>query len=343
MDAYAIAGRNAAKISGFIGAKSKAIDKPVESMNRHWASIGEAGAVTGMRIMVWVNKLLGRRVFNIVLVPVMAYFFLVRGEARRASIDFLHRARKHNPTLMGGAPIFWLSYRHFLAFGRSLLDKYMAWVKTPDTISMDERQEQELFELVESKVGCLVIGSHFGNLEYSRGIAHRHPDLVINVLTYDQHAAKFAQLMAESEPESRLHLIQVTDLDIPTALDLKNRLDRGEWLVIAGDRVPLGETGRVSRARFFGDLASFPIGPYVLANLLGCPVLLFHCYLVDGEYRLVLDKFAERVVLPRLKKSEELDRLTQKYASSLQQQVERSPLQWFNFFDFWKDPGTDNG
>ena len=312
-------------------------------MSRHWASIGEAGAVTGMRIMVWVHRLLGRRFFNIVLAPVMAYYFLVRGEARRSSKDFLQRVRHHDPSLLGSGPVSWLSYRHFLAFGRSLLDKYMAWVKTPDTIAMDEQEEQALFELVESGAGCLVIGSHFGNLEYSRGIAHRHPDLVINVLTYDQHAAKFAQLIAESEPESRLHLIQVTDLDVPTALDLKSRLDNGEWLVIAGDRVPVGETGRVSRARFFGDLAPFPIGPYVLANLLRCPVLLFHCYLVDGEYRLVLEKFTDRVELPRLKKAEELERLTQKYASSLQQQVERSPLQWFNFFDFWKKSETDNG
>lgn len=312
-------------------------------MSLHWASIGEAGAVTGMKIMVWIHRLLGRRAFNIVLVPVMAYYFLLRGEARRASTDFLRRVRKHDPGLVDDGSFHWLSYRHFLAFGRSLLDKFLAWVKTPDTIAMEKEEEQALFELVESGVGCLVIGSHFGNLEYSRGIAHRHPDLVINVLTYDQHAAKFAQLMAESEPESRLNLIQVTDLDVPTALDLKSRLDQGEWLVIAGDRVPLGEAGRVASVPFFGDPAPFPIGPYVLANLLRCPVLLFHCYLVDGEYRLVLEKFADRVELPRGDKTEELNRLTRAYASSLQRQVERAPLQWFNFFDFWKDSKTDEG
>ena len=309
-------------------------------MSHHWASIGEAGAVTGMRIMVWVHRVLGRKVFNIVLVPVMAYYYLVRREARRSSIDFLRRVRNQDPALVDGGPVSLLSYRHFLAFGQSLLDKYMAWVKTPDTIVMDERQEQALFDLVDSGVGCLIIGSHFGNLEYSRGIAHRHPDLVINVLTYDQHAAKFAQLMAESEPESRLNLIQVTDLDVATALDLKGRLDKGEWLMIAGDRVPLGETGRVSRADFFGEPARFPIGPYVLANLLRCPVYLFHCYLVDGEYRLILEKFAERVELPRSDKTEALNGLTQQYATSLQRQVARAPLQWFNFFDFWKIPET---
>ena len=310
-------------------------------MSLHWASIGEAGAVAGMRIMVWVHRALGRRIFNVVLVPVMAYYFLVRREARRSSVDFLLRVKKYDPTLLDGGPVYWLSFRHFIAFGRSLIDKYMAWVKTPDTIAMDKDQEKMLFHLVDSGVGCLIIGSHFGNLEYSRGIAHRHPDLVINVLTYDQHAAKFVQLMTESEPESRLHLIQVTDLDVATALELKSRLDRGEWLVIAGDRVPLGESGRVSKPEFFGQPARFPIGPYVLANLLQCPVYLFHCFLVDGAYRLILEKFEDKVVLPRSAKTEELDRLAQKYASALQGQVECSPLQWFNFFDFWKDSKPD--
>jgi predicted LPLAT superfamily acyltransferase len=304
-------------------------------MTRHWSSIGEVGAVSGMRFMVWTHSVLGRRVFNLFLIPVMVYYFLRRGEARRASQDFLRRVKAHTPDVLNDRSILWLSFLHFLSFGGSLLDKYLAWVKTPDTIAMDSDQEQRLFELVDSGVGCLVIGSHFGNLEYSRGIAHRHPHLVINVLTYDQHAVKFAELMKQSEPESRLNLIQVTDLDIQLALRLKEKLRAGEWLVIAGDRVPIGDNERVCLASFFGRAARFPIGPYVLANLMGCPVYLFHCFLVAGEYRLVLEHFSDGIQLSRKNRQDDLTQLTQRYASSLENQVARSPLQWFNFYDFW--------
>jgi predicted LPLAT superfamily acyltransferase len=304
-------------------------------MTRHWSSIGEAGAVNGMRFMVWTHSVLGRRVFDLFLIPAMVYYFLRRGEARRASQDFLRRVRAYTPDSLNDRPIFWLSFRHFLSFGGSLLDKYLAWVKTPDSIAMDSDQERRLFELVDSGVGCLVIGSHFGNLEYSRGIAHRHPHLVINVLTYDQHAVKFAELMKQSEPESRLNLIQVTDLDIQLALRLKEKLRAGEWLVIAGDRVPVGDNERVCLASFFGRAARFPIGPYVLANLMGCPVYLFHCFLVAGEYRLVLEHFSDGIQLSRKNRQDDLEQLTQRYASSLERQVARSPLQWFNFYDFW--------
>ena len=50
-------------------------------MTRHWSSIGEAGAVNGMRFMVWTHSVLGRRVFDLFLIPAMVYYFLRRGDA----------------------------------------------------------------------------------------------------------------------------------------------------------------------------------------------------------------------------------------------------------------------
>jgi predicted LPLAT superfamily acyltransferase len=93
-------------------------------MSRHWAAIGEAGALTGLRFMVWVNNHLGRVAFNILLIPVMAYFIVRRGEARRASVNYLRRARRQCPGQLGAGPLLWLSFRHFFAFGctrRSLI------------------------------------------------------------------------------------------------------------------------------------------------------------------------------------------------------------------------------
>ena len=189
-------------------------------------------------------------------------------------MEFLLKVKRCYPEGVANGSITWLSFRHFLAFGQSLLDKYLAWVQTPSGIEMDPADSEMLFDAAASGRGCLLIGSHFGNLEYSRGIAHRHPGLVINVLMYDQHAMKFAEVIGESAPESRMNLIQVTDVDVELALRLKEKVQRGEWVVIAGDRVPVGEGGRVCEATFFGEKAKLPVGPYVLANLLRCPVLM---------------------------------------------------------------------
>lgn len=297
----------------------------------------EAGALGGMRAMVSIYSVLGRAVFNIVLVPVMAYFFLRRADARRASLDYLQKVKRSYPERFQNRSLVWLSFRHFIAFGHSLLDKYIAWSQVPTDIAMDPGNEKMLFNLVASGRGCLVIGSHFGNLEYSRGISIRHPDLVINVLMYDQHAEKFSSLMEDAGTDSRMNLIQVTNIDLELALTLKEKVQRGEWIVIAGDRVPVGEGKRVCTATFFDQKANFPVGPYVLANLLHCPVYLMHCFHVEDHYHVSMEFFAEELQSHRKNRQQAYESAAQKFARALEKQVVRFPLQWFNFFDFWGD------
>ena len=304
-------------------------------MSQHWSTVKEAGAMKGLRFLILIYNTFGRFIFNIILVPVMAYFYIRRTEARRASRDYLQRVKSAYPQSLPNQPISWLSFRHFLTFGHSLLDKYIAWSQSLTDISMDPDEEKMLFKLVSSGKGCLVMGSHFGNLEYSRGISARHPELVINVLLYDQHAENFSALLKDAKSESRMNLIQVTDIDISLALTLKEKVQRGEWVVIAGDRIPVGEGKRVCRANFFGGEASFPVGPYVLANLLHCPVYLMHCYLVEDDYHVGVEFFEDDFVVDRKNRQLGYEKAAQKFASALEKQVIKYPLQWFNFFDFW--------
>jgi len=301
----------------------------------HWANIREAGAVAGMRFMVALHSLLGRAVFNLVLYPVMAYFLLRRRTAREASFAYLKRVREHFPGLLPGQSAWRLSFRHFMTFGQLMLDKYLAWTRVPPIPQLPPGHRERLFELIDKRRGCLILGSHFGNMEYSRGVSARHPDLVINVLIYDRHAENFAAMMERAQPGSRMHLLQVTDLDLPLALKLREKIDRGEWLVIAGDRVPVSHGQRTVQAEFLGRPAPFPVGPYVLASLLRCPVYLLHCYREGETYRMEFEPFAETVELPREDRDAAFARYARRYAESLETLVRRHPLQWFNFFDFW--------
>ena len=306
-------------------------------MSRHWARTREAGLLKGMHILIWIHKHGGRFAFSLTLLPVMAYFFVRRGDARRACRRYLIRVKRCYPQALGNRSITWLSFVQFVTFGQSLLDKYLAWAETPSGIAMAPAEEAMLLDAAKSGRGCLLIGSHFGNLEYSRGIAHRHSALTINVLMYDKHAQKFAALIAQSQPEARVNLIQVTDLDFALALRLREKVRNGEWVVIAGDRVPVSTGDHVCEATFFGDRARFPVGPYVLASLLQCPVYLLHCFRDNSQYRLVLEPFATEIHLPRQNRQRAYEMNVQKFATALERQVARAPLQWFNFFDFWND------
>jgi predicted LPLAT superfamily acyltransferase len=306
-------------------------------MSQHWAQMREAGFLSGLRFMVMVYKFLGRAVFNIVLVPVMAYFFIRKAEVRRASFDFLRKVQRAYPEVFPKRPLAWLSFIHLISFGQSLLDKFIAWGPNPPEISMDPAEEEMLFELVNSGKGVMIVGSHFGNIEYARGISLRHPELVINVLMYDQHSEKFSGLLRDARNQTSMNIIQVSSIDLELALTLKQRVERGEWVVIAGDRVPVSNDGRVCQTQFFGEPANFPVGPYVLANLLRCPVYLMHCYRLGDHYHVNVELFSESFKTTRNNRQRDYELGGQRFADSLEKYVAKYPLQWYNFFDFWED------
>ena len=93
-------------------------------------------------------------------------------------------------------------------------------------------------------------------------------------------------------------------------------------------------------AKFFGEDARLPIGPYVLATLLQCPVFLIHCFRLDGKYRLGYELFAEQIGADRKTRGADYKASAQQFAVALEKQVIRAPLQWFNFFDFWGKPDS---
>ena len=310
-------------------------------MEGHWARENEAGALRGMRFMVWAYGFAGRPFFNFILFFVIAYFFLRRGTSRRASRDYLKRVRRTYPDALGRGPIWWLSFRQFYEFGQATLDKYLAWIGKPAPVLMDPQAEELLFNMAPRDVGSLLIGAHFGNIEYSQIIADRHPEVTINVLMHDQHARNFAAVVEGKESRGQMNLIQVTDIDFKLALTLREKVQAGEWVVMAGDRIPVGDSSRVCEPEFFGEKARFPIGPYVLASLLQCPVYLLHCFRLDGDYNIGAEAFADEIAPDRKERFAAYEAYAQQFATALERQVVRSPLQWFNFYDFWGSNAKD--
>lgn len=294
-----------------------------------------------MRFMLWAYKFAGRPFFNFMLFFAIAYFYLRRGDSRRASQDYLRHVRRKYPDALGRAPIWWLSFRQFFAFGEATLDKYLAWIGMSAPVNMDPEADELLFNMAPKDTGSLLIGAHFGNIEYSQIIADRHPEVIINVLMHDQHARNFTALVEGKESRGQMNLIQVTDIDFALALTLREKVQAGEWVVMAGDRIPVGDSSRVCEPTFFGDPARFPIGPYVLASLLQCPVYLLHCFRLDGEYNIGVEAFADGIAPDRKERFATYEAYAQKFATALERQVVRSPLQWFNFYDFWGSNAKD--
>jgi len=122
-------------------------------------------------------------------------------------------------------------------------------------------------------------------------------------------------------------------LDIPTILLLQNKIQSGEWLFIAGDRVPVSGD-RTLDVEFFGEPAPFAIGPYILAKTLQCQVTLMFSHRIGEQVNFEVVPFADKVELPR-GDTVALQNYVQRYAAELERQAAKAPFQWFNFYPYW--------
>ena len=302
---------------------------------KHWSELSEAGTIRGILFLLRIHKYCGRRIFNAAMYPIIFYFFVSNSFARKASLDFLQTHARAYPTFWGRKPGYRDVYWHMYSFGQSVLDKLLAW---SDPISESEfcvADEAVLDEFMQKQNGQLIIGSHFGNLEYCRGFINRYKGKTINALVYDQHSANFVNAMQHINPESRINIYQVDQLDIALILQLKTKIEAGEWLFIAGDRIPLSGEKRTVTVEFLGRPAQLPVGPYMLAKVLQCEVQLMFSYRKNRKIFFEVVPFAQQVTIARKDGDASIRAHAQHYARELERQTASAPFQWFNFYPYW--------
>jgi len=300
----------------------------------HWASIGERGTLVGMLVMVRIRRLLGHWPFRLVLRPVIVWYFLSHGVARRASQDYLRRLEPARPR---HALAEWRrSYQHFMAFGQSLMDKVTAWSGEPRREPLRGQGMANMERAVRQRRGGLILVAHHGNLDIVNALGSQHAGFKLTVLMHLHNAQKFNRLLERATGRPRPEVLEVTDITPATAQHLDARIRGGGFVVIAADRVPLG-VGRTRTLDFLGAQAPFPEGPFRLATLLRCPLYTLSCVRDDDAFQIDFEPFDDTTDLPRRAREDWITDAMQRHADHLAARVRRHPLQWFNFFSFWHD------
>ncbi|MGI2065875.1 glycosyltransferase family 2 protein [Shewanella sp. MF08487] len=309
-----------------------------KATSAHWSDMKERGSYWGIKLLVQSYRIGGHWLCRTIMYPVICYFFLTGKVTREASLDFLRRVQTlepQHPKL--NQPVGWRdSLNHFLAFGNAALDRIDAWCDRIQLSQVDFPGRQLIVDQLESGKGAVLLVSHLGNLELCRAISIHQRKVKVNVMVLTSHAENFNKVLKQLNPDSTLNLIQVTELNPATSMLLQQKIEDGELVVIAGDRTSSNTQGRVMYAPFMGQDAAFPQGPFILASLLDCPVFLMFCLREQGRYRVHLEHFAETLKGPRAGRIDRLQQAVNRYSERLEYFARREPLQWFNFFDFWR-------
>jgi len=307
-----------------------------------WLSAAERGSLLGMYFIVWCHRILGRRLCSYLIVPVVGYFFLTGRAARRASHGYL--ARLHRWSQRDGAadgvsraPGWRDSFRHFHEFALNIIDRVSFFVGDTDEFELVVHGREHLERVAGTGRGALVLSAHLGSFDALRLVADAG-GVALNVAMFLRNARMINAVFARLNPSRPLRIIDLERAAPSSVFEIRACLQRGELVGMLADRVGVGDAARVSWVPFLGERAAIPQGPFLLASVLKCPVILMIGLRTDHRrYDVFVETLADDIA-PAGDRSAALDAVARQYASRLEHYCLRAPYQWFNFYEFWDGP-----
>lgn len=302
-----------------------------------WTRIAERGTLGALHVGAWFHQTFGRRPMQLVLWAIAIYFKLFHRAVNRGSRQYLDRvwASPAGRKSLGRQPGPLMVLRHIHAFAVSLYDRLVVWGGALDSYQVDHDGSEKIFALAKQGRGALLLGAHLGSFEMLWFLSREY-DLAVNVVVYYQNAQRVNQFFDSISPDVHVRAIGLDPTSVRAAFEIKACIDRGEFVVILADRVRPGPGARVADATFLGKPAPFPLGPFLLAGTLGCPVLMALCVRTGmGRYQTVLRPLRDAGRVRPSEREKRAQELMEQYVAVLETYCERHPLEWFNYFEFW--------
>ena len=125
----------------------------------------------------------------------------------------------------------------------------------------------------------------------------------------------------------------LVEIGIETALDIKNKLENGEIVLMAGDRLSAQNDNKCYETKLLGRKVSLPLGTLKFALMMEAPIYLLACLKNDdGTFKIESEKFKRDN-----SRSDNLNNLQKQFADFLERITLSKPYQIYNFYDFFEE------
>ena len=290
-----------------------------------------------IKFVWWFCAVFGRRLARVLIFPICVFAYPFLRGARKSAKNFfkiLNKFEAENGLEKTRPRPFRLVYN----YSCSMLDKIAAASKKMPKNSLkfeDSPAARRFMELVNSGQGAVVIFSHIGNFEVlgacgAEEFKTRKPEIFS--LVEDWSDSVFRKIFLEKLAESSAHFVDVSAINLATFETLSRQIGRGNLVAAAGDRLSKRSPEKYFSAKVLGESCRLPSGVFALAQMLGSPVFFANCVECGGGYSAY---FYDASNCPASKKRGES--LASEFAAFLEKSALKTPYQWFNFFDFFKD------
>lgn len=222
----------------------------------------------------------------------------------------------------------------YYTFGKVVVDKFASYggVTGGYVLEMDDRAARVQREIHESAEGAVIVSAHVGNLE-ALGMLFSQHDKECYCTVYGGESPEILKRRAEALKANHIHLVPVGD-DAGYVFELGKAIEEGGVILTMSDRMTEGARG--VWCRLFGMEAEIPAGAFALSVRMDIPLYTAfvmrtgHC-----RYGIIWEKLElQDADAPE---KERMAARAQEYCRRLEGVVGKYPLQWFNFYDFWKE------
>lgn len=297
----------------------------------HWRDRPEGGNRFWLIFIRWIILHLGRGFARVSMLPTTLYFYIVRGQERRASRRWLDRVDAPRKGVIG-------VLTHIYTFAMTIVDRVLLLAGRESELDIRSEGAEALSDILKRGQGCVLLGSHLGSFEAIRVYSRQAPEACqhLRVVMDRNQNSLITRTLEQINPSIRDTVIDAHQPGPQIVLQAAETLAGGGMVAMLADRVFRNETA-VS-ADFCGEQAEFPMAPLAVAAALKAPVfLVFGIYEGRRRYRLVFEPLPApgELATTRREKRAQLNQWVARYAQRLEYHARRYPYNWFNFYDFW--------
>lgn len=283
------------------------------------------GGRWGYLFFIGLIRTLGVRVAYAFLAIVVIYFVPF---APRATASVWRYARRRLG--YGRLRSALLVLRNYYRLGQILIDKVALGLGRQASYRFDFEGYTPFLDLLNSDTGVIMIGAHVGNWEIGVPFFDEYGKR-INIVMYDNEHRAIKELLERHMGEPPFKVIPVNADSLEHVFKISEALDRHEYVCLQGDRYINEE--KVLRTRLLGAEASFPLGPFLLAERMKRPVVFYYAMRERGmRYRF---HFVIARPIARQRGTAPGTQLLEQYVDTLERILGQYPEQWFNYYDFW--------
>jgi KDO2-lipid IV(A) lauroyltransferase len=290
--------------------------------------------VAALQFAFAVVRRLPRLMQPVIAAPTALIFFLILKRERRAVAGNLRRVSGKT-----GLRLYGQVYRVFYSF----CDLIVSYAFVPQATHAQllamlpdgERGAEIVDRCLAGGKGLIVWTAHLGNPEFASRLLEMH-DRPVNVarVVEDKPAER---MLRERMSNERLRIVDLRG-GARATVKLLQALGRNEIVAIQGDRVY--RQHHAAEVPFFAAKAEFPLGPFLLSQVSGAPVL--PGFVVRRgwlRYRVLMGE----PILPAATGNRERDQQEglRQAVGFLESQLADYYDQWVNFFSFWPVQARD--